>query len=101
MNVSESLYSLMMEVPPQDIRTLSLKEMDDLGLRFRDPVWQEHLDNQAVRRLNLSKQQFLARKARARGICGDIEVVLTKEQVARVSDCWRREFPGFLRAAPG
>lgn len=99
MNVSERLYQMMVEIPPQELRTLNLEEMDELGLRFRDPVWQEHLDNRTAQTLRLSKQKLLTEKARAKSLCGDIDAVLPKETSAQIVSCWRREFPGFLPTA--
>lgn len=94
MNVSESLFDMMMRVSPEDSTALTLEEMDSLGLGFFDPVYLETRENNRAAKLGMTKQQFLKKKISAAATCGRIDIP-SKEANERGA-CWNREFPGYF-----
>ena len=63
-----------MSVPPERVRTLSEKEIEEYRLGQNDPVYQEMVDAGNARELGLSKEEFLRRKTRADRICGALMI---------------------------
>lgn len=69
MNLPPQLYDAMVRVPPEKIRVLSEKELEDFGLVQTDPVEQELQDDAGARKYGLNKIEFLRRKAEVGQAC--------------------------------
>lgn len=69
MNLPDSLFDAMVRVSPESIRVLRVVELEQFGLSQDDPVTQEIDDATEARKLGVSKQEYLQRKARREKIC--------------------------------
>jgi hypothetical protein len=69
MNLPPQLYDAMERIPPEKIRVLSKKELEEFGLAQIDPVEQELQDAAEARKYGLSKIEFLRRKANSGQAC--------------------------------
>lgn len=69
MNLPGTLFDAMLRVPPESMRVLTTKELEGFGLSHDDPVAQELDDAEEARHYGLTKQQYLARKARREKLC--------------------------------
>lgn len=96
MNVSETLFDKMMAIRPEDAYTLGLEEMRDLGMGLRDPVYSEHIDNNAAAEAGMSKAEWLRKKRATRGACGDVEGISMPQEYDRISQCWKSNFPEYF-----
>ncbi len=96
MNVSESLFDMMMRVAPEDSKALTLEEMDSLGLGFFDPVYVETRENNRASKLGMTKQQFLKKKVSTAAKCGRIDTIIPSTISEDRAACWNREFPGYF-----
>ena len=63
MNIPDSLYERMRQIPPENVKILSYSELDRYGLNDIDPVFAELNDNSDASFAKLSKSEYLARKA--------------------------------------
>jgi hypothetical protein len=70
-NVSPSLYDAMISTPPEKIRMLTQDEQQAFGLLPIDPVQQELWDSSEARRRNLTKGEYIRRKAQANITCAN------------------------------
>lgn len=96
MNVSESLFEMMMRVAPEDAKALTLEQMDSLGLGTFDPVYVETRENTRAAKLGITKQQFLKKKVSTAAKCGRIDVFFSSKDGDGRAECWNREFPGYF-----
>lgn len=69
MNVSPSLYDVMVTIPPENVRLLSESELQRYGLLDVDPVQQELEDSAEARKYGLSKVDYLTRKSEMTATC--------------------------------
>jgi hypothetical protein len=74
MNLPESLFEAMVRVPPESMRVLTQKELDQFGLSQNDPVVEEIDDAEEATRLGITKQEFLRRKARQDRLCQPVDL---------------------------
>lgn len=72
MNVSPALYDEMVSVPPEEIRILSVSELNGFGLGYEDPVQQEIDDAIGAQAYKLSKTEYLRRKVKAKALCSGL-----------------------------
>jgi hypothetical protein len=82
MNVSPALYDAMVIVPPEKFRILSGSELEGFGLGPTDPVQQEIDDAASALDHQLSKSEFLRRKAKAKTSCTLIDPPIVDQA------CW-------------
>lgn len=69
MNLPESLFDAMIQVPPESIHILTIQELGRFGLSQDDPAAQEIDDANEAREYGLTKEEYLRRKARREEIC--------------------------------
>jgi hypothetical protein len=69
MNIPRALPELMLSIPPEQIRMLSLAELTEFNLNGKDPVAQERDDAANAARYGLSRSEYLVRRARALREC--------------------------------
>lgn len=62
-NVPTSLYDTMFRIPPEKVRYLTLKEMQDFNLNEDDPYYKESRDAWWAKKLGLSKSEYTSRMA--------------------------------------
>lgn len=62
MNMPESLWDAIVSTPPENIRVLSMKELEAFRLSGLDPVLQEIQDANNARKYGISKEIYFARK---------------------------------------
>lgn len=99
-NVSESLFDRMMTIPPEKSVSLTLDEMDALGLGFNDQVFMEFLDNQRAASAGMTKHNWLAKKKETADACGALEgAMIPNEEMETRLACWRRLFPQYFAKA--
>jgi hypothetical protein len=70
MNVSEQLADAMLRINPENMRVLNDAQLNAYGLTFDDPIAQETRDLETAQIHNLSRQEFMRRKALAEYRCG-------------------------------
>lgn len=70
MNIPISLFDAMVRVPPERLRILSMKEMQEFGLEGKDPAYEEVQDQARASELGLERKEYLIRKARV-----DLELI--------------------------
>jgi hypothetical protein len=92
-NVSESLFDRMIRISPDRSETLSLEDLEGLGIGFRDPIYENHIDQLMARRNGLTLTEWLALKVRLRLECGDIDRPVDQDTSRRRGDCWNRMLP--------
>lgn len=63
MNIPNTLYDAMTQVPPEQIKILNKAELNRYGLDANDPVFAELERNAEARAAGVSKSDYLARKA--------------------------------------
>jgi hypothetical protein len=91
------LYDRMMEVPPDGSRTLSLKEMEALGMGLHDPVYDEYVQNARAARAGLTKEQWIRMTQETTARCGgDLLGVMPKSDAERRRACWQQSFPAWF-----
>lgn len=61
--VSAELWDAMMRVPPETTRRLSIEEIQRFGLLGADPAYEDATDSRSAKRLGITKQGYLRRKA--------------------------------------
>ncbi|BAO31030.1 hypothetical protein SUTH_03257 [Sulfuritalea hydrogenivorans sk43H] len=66
MNIPESLYENMKQIPPETIRVLSYSELKTFGLYDSDPVFSELNDNSEAHLARVTKGEYLSRKAQSK-----------------------------------
>jgi ATP-dependent protease ClpP protease subunit len=69
MNVSEGLADEMLKTPASQVRFLTVKEQDRLGLVLMDPVEDELISLSAAKRLGISRLEFNRRRALVAKLC--------------------------------
>lgn len=69
MNLPDKLYEAMVQIPPEQIRVLSRKEIEGFSLAGIDPVEQELRDSVLAGRFGISKREYLSRKIRVESVC--------------------------------
>lgn len=72
MNLPGELYEAMVRIPPEEIRVLNSFELSAFGLNTPDPVEQDFFDSIGAKQYNLTKQEYLSRKAREKQTCGAV-----------------------------
>jgi ATP-dependent protease ClpP protease subunit len=60
-DVSEQILQLMLSVPPEEIKILSLQELEKLRLYGRDPTWDEMVVSFAAKAHGISSQEYRRR----------------------------------------
>lgn len=93
MNASERLLDAMMSVPPEKIRFLTGKELEEMGLGETDPAFQARDDAKRAMQLNVSVAEYFVRKRRADQQCGEHSTRNSFEE-------WRRCRASVLYAMP-
>ena len=71
-NVSPLLLELMDSIPPEKARVLTAEELELFKLSTDDPVYQEKLDAYWAKKLGISRQELVRRKAQCSSI-SDLE----------------------------
>jgi hypothetical protein len=72
MNISGELYEHMLRVPPDEIVYLSDSELQRYGLNGNDPYEEAANTARGAKRLGISVEEYLRRKAKAKVLCGSI-----------------------------
>lgn len=62
-NVPTGLYDTMFRIPPEQMRYLTFKEMQDYNLNEDDPYYKESRDAQWAHRIGISKTEYASRKS--------------------------------------
>lgn len=94
MNVSDQLFDRMIQIPPEKTETLSLEDIDRLGIGFKDPVYDNYLDQMAARQNGVALAAWLKAKNKARSECGDIDKPsLNAEESRAKAACWNQIMP--------
>ncbi len=87
MNLPESLFEAMIRVPPERLRFLTSRELQDFGLEGKDPAYSEVTDNSEASALGIDKQEYLRRKARAQSVCANLaSQVVAAERKKKVKE---------------
>lgn len=81
-NVPTSLYDVMFRIPPEKIRFLSARELQDFNLNEDDPYFKEARDAKAANNAGLTKSEFQR---------GSSECAATESHEA-ASKCYRKLF---------
>ena len=63
MNITNTLYDNMKQIPSESMKILSYSELAAFGLNGKDPVFAELKDNAEAKLAGISKREFLSRKA--------------------------------------
>ncbi|MDQ1302200.1 MAG: hypothetical protein QG595_183 [Pseudomonadota bacterium] len=98
MNVSERLYDDMMRIPPEDMKSLTLSELESYGLGFEDPVSAEHAAGLEATRLGMTKLQYLAKLRSTKEECGNVFRPMSEVEFEKSVVCWNRVWPGKLKS---
>jgi hypothetical protein len=61
--VSPDLWNVMMSIPPEKSRRLSVEEVNYFGLNRNDPAYDDAVDNSRAKSLGITKQEYLRRQA--------------------------------------
>ncbi len=86
MNVATSLFYAMAAIPPESVRVLTMSEMNAFGLVDVDPASQDVQDAMDARRLGISREELVRRKASANAMCG---TACEGEAGERAAMCYR------------
>lgn len=62
-NVSPALYDQMMRIPPDRVRYLTERELQDIGLNEDDPYYREALDSRIAESQGMTKSEWVAVQA--------------------------------------
>lgn len=89
MNIPDRLLDAMNAVSPHQTRWLSgqrdEKELEELWIQGRDPVWEDVLLSRQAQELDISKQEYINRIQRARAQCGvSIEAGQNRSEMQRM-----------------
>ncbi len=71
MNIPTSLFSAMERIPPEEIRFLTAKEIEEFGLEGYDPVEQELQDASAADLRGISRREYYRREIEGERECKD------------------------------
>lgn len=63
MNVPTSLYDTMFRIPPEKVRYLNNRELQEFNLNENDPYYQSALDTKEAQNMGLTKGQYVQWKA--------------------------------------
>lgn len=69
MAIPDQLYDAMMRVDPEDVRWLSTKEQNELGILGKDPAYGDSQDSRDAAARGISKQEWLQRKVLTHQFC--------------------------------
>lgn len=69
MNMPRSLPEVILRIPPEQIKMLTLEEVEQFGLDGKDPVAQERDDASNAKRFGISRQEYIVRRNRALKEC--------------------------------
>ncbi len=72
MNMPESLWDALVSTPPENVRFLSLKEMEAFRLTGKDPALQEVEDADNARKYGITKEVYFVRKNQVWPKCGSL-----------------------------
>ncbi len=72
MAIPDQLYDEMMRVDPEDVRWLSTKEQNELGILGIDPAYGDSQDSRDAAARGISKLEWLRRKVLVRQFCAPI-----------------------------
>ena len=78
-NVPPSLYDVMFRIPPEKVRYLTDREMQEFNLNEDDPYYKEARDAEQATRLNLPKSDYQRRYS-----------ACSRESSANVADCFNK-----------
>lgn len=95
-NVSESLFDRMIKIAPEVSISLTLEELENYGLGFRDPVYLEYIDNKRAASAGMTKKDWLLKKQKTKRVCGDIQAPVDTSETESRKACWDKEFPEFF-----
>jgi len=93
MNVSPALFDHMMRIAPEDMKDLTLDELESYGLGLDDPVHQEHARSSEARALGMSRAEYAVKMRATIERCGDIHRPADKDVMRNIVSCWKREWP--------
>jgi hypothetical protein len=97
MNVSPTLYDDMMRIPPDEMKSLTLKELETYGMGFEDPIHAEHTAGLDAKRLGMTKTEYLAKLRSTKVECGNVFRPMDGNQLEKSMACWNRAWPGMLK----
>lgn len=69
MNVPASFFEAMNAIPSDQMRYVTPSELTQLGLSEVDPIYEEFKDGESARRLQISRIEYLSRRAQFRDEC--------------------------------
>jgi len=96
MNVSPNLFDRMMRIPPEDMHKMTMDEMENYGMGISDPVYLEYLSGKKAKKFGLNRLQYLNKIQIVKRNCGSPHVFSGADQLRIITECWNREWPGYL-----
>jgi len=78
MNLPAELFDAMLRVPPQEIKVLSMDELDRYGLNRDDPVRAEIEDANDARSYGITKGELFRRKGIAKVRCTPLPLLAAR-----------------------
>ena len=94
MNIPLRLLDVMSTISPQEIRWLHWKhdekELQELWISGRDPIWEDLALTRLAKEKNISKQELIERAHRARARCGDVGERWSVAEFAAHDKCQRQ-----------
>ena len=98
MNIPESLLNIMNSIAPDSIRWMTFKELQEMQICGVDPVYAEQKDSLKAQRLQITKQEYYARKKQASNMMNScVEKLDNTEEFIRCENdikIWRTKWLG-------
>lgn len=85
MNVSIEIYNDMLRIPPEKNKLLSDAELVKYGLSANDPYWEDAQTAKHAKRLGITSEDYLRRKAKSNEICEQYN-----NNQEKLSDCMQK-----------
>jgi hypothetical protein len=90
MNIPERLLDVMNSIPPENVKWLSYREMEELWIVGVDPAFQDAMDSGTAKNLGISKQELYRRIQEADRICGTKYRHLADGEYHELMECRRK-----------
>lgn len=99
MNIPESLLNAMNSIPPDSIRWMTTRELDEMQICGIDPAYADQKDSLKAQQLKISKQEYYARKQKGSNMMSlCVKKVDNFEEFSRCLDdveIWKRKWLGY------
>lgn len=94
MNVPESLYDAMMQIPSERPRYLSVSELTEYSLNVSDPVYADLVNSMFAEKYGLTKIEYLKRLSRTQQECKIDYADGGDQTIFRAMECEKAIFKG-------